>query len=187
MYNIGDIGGLYAFMPPNMQNAKTDALCYAVERQAKRISALLEKLNVWSDLENVRPEHYDYVATCLRAMYYRSELTNEQKLAVLKSTLMTYRYAGSVRAIEELLNNLFSEAEFIPWYEYGGKPYHFKISASGQPDQETKRMLKEILKKVKAARSVIDAVEIKTRTMTAACHIGLGMLITDRITIKSGQ
>lgn len=185
MYKIGDIGGLYMSMPPNMQNLEMEAFDYAVERQMSRMVKLAKKMNVWGDLDHVDPKHYDYVAACLRTLYYRSEMENAQKLAIIKNSMMTYRYAGSVKAIEELLRNLFREAEFVPWYEYGGRPYHFKILVSGDPDTETKRTLESVLKKVKAARSVIDAVEIKERTVQTGFYVGLGILVTEIITIES--
>lgn len=185
MYRIGETGGLYLSFPPNMQNPETEALCYAVERQIRRMKKLACKLNVWGDLDNADPRHYDYVASCLRALYYRSDMTNDQKLLIIKKSMMTYRYAGSIRAIEELLGNLFHEARFIPWYEYGGRPYHFKINVSGNPNAETKRALEDILKKVKAARSVIDAVEIKERTVTGNCYVGLGIFTTKTVSIQS--
>ena len=178
MYKIGDPDGLFFSLPPNMQTDDEAAFCYAVENQMKKLVNLAMRLDVWSDLENVKPQHYDYIAACLRSLYYRSDMPDDQKLAIIKNTMLTYRYAGSVKGIEELLANLFKSADFIPWYEYGGRPYHFKLNVSGNPDAETKRALEQILRKVKAARSVIDAVEIKERTIQTGCYVGIGMLST---------
>lgn len=182
MYNIGDAGGLYASMPSNMQDEKTDAFCFAVERQAGRIRNLLKKLNVWSDLDHVTPGHYDYVAACLRALYYRSEMTNEQKLAIIKSTLMTYRYAGSVRAVEELLNNLFSKAEFIPWYEYGGKPFCFKIQTSDSMTKEEINYFLDVVNKVKSARDRVEIIEVN-RITSQDMHAGVARISHSRCAI----
>lgn len=183
MHKIGETGGLYLSMPPNMQNMEEEAFCHAVEKQVSRLVKLAGRLNVWGDLDHVSPKHYDYIAACLRTLYYRSDMTDSQKLAIIKSSMLAYRYAGSVKAIEELLGNLFDEAEFIPWYEYGGRPYHFKLNVKGNPDAETKRTLESILRKVKAARSVIDAVEIKERTVTMEFYVGSGLLATETINI----
>ena len=185
MYKIGENGGLYASFPPNMQNAENKALCYAIERQIKRMVTLARRLNVWGDLEHVAPAHYDYIAACLGSLYYRSDMPPDAKLEIIKKSMLTYRYAGSIKAIEELLCSLFDDAEFVPWYQYGGKPYHFKINVSGDPNAETKEALNKILQKVKSARSVIDAVEIKERTVTSTCYIGIGMLATQTIYINS--
>ncbi len=173
MYDIGDAGGLYASMPSNMQDEKTDAFCFAVERQAGRIRNLLQKLNVWSDLDHVKPGHYDYVAACLRALYYRSDLPDHQKLAAIKSAMMTYRYAGSMRAIEELLNNVFSEAEFIPWYEYGGKPFCFKVKTNETLTENNTSYFLNMINKVKSARDKVEIIEV-TRITHRPIHSGTG-------------
>lgn len=182
MYEIGDAGGLYASMPPNMQDKKTDALCYAVERQAKRIRELLQRLNVWSDLEHVKPSHYDYVAACLRALYYRSDLTNDQKLTAIKSAMLTYRYAGSMKAVEELLNNIFSEAEFIPWYEYGGKPFCFKVKTNETLTEENTSYFLNMVSKVKSARDQVEIIEITRITHREVCA-GTAFLSHSKCTI----
>lgn len=184
MYKIGEPGGLFLSMPPNMQNVGEEALCHAIEKQMGRLVKLAQRLNIWGDLDHVNSKHYDYIASCLRTLYYRSDMEDNQKLAIIKSSMLTYRYAGSVKAIEELLGNLFEEAEFIPWYEYGGRPYHFKLNVRGTPDAETKQTLANVLKKVKAARSVIDAVEIKERTVSTEFYVGIGLLVTKTIHIK---
>ena len=182
MYEIGDTGGLYASMPPNMQDEKTEALCYAVDRQAKRIEKLLRKLNVWSDLEHVEPAHYDYVAACLRALYYRSEMSDGQKLAIIRGTMLTYRYAGSMRAVEELLNNLFSDAEFIPWYEYGGKPFCFKIQTSDTISKEEMEYFLNVINKVKSARDQVEIIEVN-RITSQDMHAGITRVSYSRCTV----
>ena len=130
---------------------------------------MLQSLIVWSDLERVRPQHYDYVAACIRALYYRSDLTDDQKLTAIKSAMLTYRYAGSMRAIEELLNNVFSEAEFIPWYEYGGKPYHFKVKTNETLTEDNTAYFLNMVRKVKSARDQVEIIEITRITHREVC------------------
>lgn len=182
MYDIGDAGGLYASMPPNMQDEKTDAFCYAVERQAGKIRKLLQRLNVWSDLEHVEPAHYDFVAACLRSLYYRSDMADERKLAIIRSTMLTYRYAGSMRAVEELLHNLFSEAEFIPWYKYGGKPFCFKIQTSDTVSKEGMEYFLNVINKVKSARDHAEIIEVN-RISSQGMHVGIARFSHSRCTI----
>ena len=184
MYKIGEIGGLYLSMPPNMQNVETEAFCYAIEKQMSRLVKLARRLNVWGDLDHVDPKHYDYIASCLRTLYFRSDMTDDQKLAIIKSSMLTYRYAGTVKAIEELLGNLFDEAEFIPWYEYGGRPYHFKIRIIGRQEEDKKRTFESILKKVKAARSVADDIKIEDKVnVDGKIHYGHSMDTIETIEI----
>lgn len=171
MYKIDDVGGTFISLPPNLQTIDNQCFCYALDRQIKRLKKLADNLTIWSDLDNVDPKYYDYLALCVRAPYYRSEYTDEQKLELIKTAIMSYRYAGTKKAINQLINIIFDEAEFIPWYQYGGQPYHFRVQASDTLTEDSTERFTNIIKKVKAARSIIDALQI-SREYTDHLYVG---------------
>lgn len=159
MYKIDNIGGLFMSMPPNLQTKENEAMCYAIDRQIAKLSRLARKLNVWSNLDNADPAHYDQMATTANTPYYRSDMTDEQKLNLIKNTPQTKKYLGTVKGVTDYLSTVFDDFELIPWYEYGGSPYHFKVRAAGDRTPEIDETFSEILRKVKAARSYFDTVE----------------------------
>ncbi|HBA70238.1 MAG TPA: hypothetical protein DCZ40_12910, partial [Lachnospiraceae bacterium] len=119
---LGEQGVTYLSFPPNFQTAENKAMGYVVDRQMKKLLAMVRKISVWSDLDKVEPRYFDFLAASLRAPYYSSEYDDDIRLGILKRTLQTYMFSGTVLAEEELLKNIFADAEFIPWYQYGGKP-----------------------------------------------------------------
>lgn len=160
MYNYNDVGSSYAALPPNLQTIENECFLYAFDRQVAKLHEIAKKLTVWSDLDNVDPKYYDFMAICIQAPYYKPEYTDEQKLNLLKTAIMSYRYAGTRRAVDQLIDIVFDSAKFIPWYEYDGIPYHFRINVSDRMTEDAIELFSKVLKKVKAARSVLDAVHI---------------------------
>ena len=71
-----------------------------------------------------------------------------------------HRYAGTRRAIDELLKLIFEKAYFIPWYEYDGKPYHFNAKVFDILTEDTATVFVNVIKEVKAARSLLDNISI---------------------------
>ena len=187
MYKIDDIGSTFISLPPNMQTVENECFFYAVDRQISKIYKIAEKLNIWGDLDNVDPKYYDFLASCIQAPYYKSDYTNEQKLKLLKNTLSSYRYAGTVRGVEELLQATFGNAEFIPWYKYGGEPYHFKVKTTKIPSEEDKKLFEMLLKKVKAARSILDFVEVYENDLLTHIYIGASLIAGEEINIGKGE
>lgn len=175
MYQFDDVGSMYLSLPPNLQNVENECFSYAFDRQIKKLHKLAKKLTVWSDLDNADSRYYDHMALSIRVPYYRSEYNEKQKLKLIKSTLGGRVYAGTVKAVEELLMNSILHAKFIPWYEYDGKPYHFKIATSDDPDAESRVRFADMLQRVKAARSIIDGVEIDHAPVENRIYIGTGM------------
>lgn len=185
MYQIDDIGSTFMSLPPNLQTVENDCFGYAFDKQIKKIHELAKKLTVWSDLDNADPKYYDYLAITIRAPYYRSDYSDRQKLALIKSAILTRRYAGTIKAIEELLSHTFTDASFVPWYEYDGEPYHFKITTGEEPTEEMKALFAAMLKRVKAARSIIDGVEIDDGVIKTMIYIGLGFQPTGELSIAN--
>lgn len=176
MYKIDDEGSTYASLPPNLQTGRNECFAYAFDRQIAKINRLLQKLNVWGNLDRVDPKYYDALAVCVQVPYYRSDYSNEMKLQLLKSAPMLYRYAGTQMAVEKMLAIVFEQAQFIPWYEYGGKPYHFKIRVYDLLTEDAVSVFKKVLRKVKAQRSVIDEIEVAREvdlTIFAGCGINI--------------
>lgn len=160
MYKFDDLGSTYMSLPPNLQSTANECFSYALDRQMKRLHKLAKQLTIWSDLDNVDAKYYDYIALCIKAPYYKSEYTDDVKLMLIKSAIEMHRYAGTQRAIDKLLESVFDKAYFQPWYEYGGEPYHFRPKVFDVLTEDGINEFVDILQKVKAARSIMDAIAI---------------------------
>lgn len=178
---LGESGVTYLSFPPNFQTAENKAMGYAIDRQMKKLLRIARKVSVWCDLNKVEPKYYDFLAASLRAPYYSSEYDNDIKLEILKKTLQTYMFSGTVLAEEELLKNIFSDAQFIPWHQYGGKPYHFKIKASVDSSEAMIEKFLVILKRVKSQRSILDGMETKTYNIDVTDYFSSGIVHYSRL------
>ena len=184
MYNFDDLGSTFLSLPPNIQDIESECFGYALDKQMKKFHALANQLTVWSDLENVDPKYYDYIALCIKAPYYRSEYDDDMKLKLLQTSLAMQRYAGTQKAIGQLLDIVFTKAEFKPWYEYSGEPYHFKPIIYDVLTEDANTVFTNVIKKVKAARSVMDEVEV-ARNLDGQVKYGAGMVKGKHIHLRT--
>lgn len=159
MYKLDDEETLYMSLPPNLQNEKTKSLSVAFAHQMKKYLAYADRLNIWGDIDHLAPEHYDAFAACIAVPYYRSDFPDDKKLKLIKQSYIVRRFAGTQTAIDALLDGVFDDASYIPWYEYDGKPYHFKVKTYDVITEDATALLTNTLKKVKAARSIMDSIE----------------------------
>lgn len=160
MYQFDDLGSTYISLPPNMQDINNECFGYALDRQMQKFHKLANKLTIWSDMDNIDPKYYDYIALCVKAPYYKSSYTDDKKLQLIKSAIEMHRYAGTQRAVDKLLELIFDKAFFQAWYEYGGEPYHFRAKVYDVLTEDAVEEFVDIVKKVKAARSITDAIAI---------------------------
>lgn len=181
MKKLGEKDATFLSFPPNFQTVENRAFGYAVDRQMSKLMKFVKKISVWSNLDNVDAKYYDFLAASLRAPYYSSAYDDEIRLEILKKTLQTYMFAGTVMAEEELLKNIFSDAQFVPWYKYGGIPFHFKIVTPTEPSEEMIQKFLVILRRVKAQRSIIDGIDTKTYTIDLKAYAALGITGAERL------
>lgn len=177
MYEYDDIGSTYMSLPPNLQNTENECFAYALDRQMQKFGHLAEKLTIWSDLEHADPKYYDHMALCIKAPYYRSEYPESTKLRLLQAALESHRYAGTSKAIEQLIDTIYNEAYFIPWYKYDGEPYCFKIQTDEEMNANNIEQFNEIILKVKAARSYLEGM-IFNRSLTQQLY-SCGTCVTE--------
>jgi len=164
MYKIDDPDALFFILPSNLQDAYSRSFSRVLSAQLKRLLKIARRLQLWTDLDNADPKYYDHMAAALQTPYYSSELTNEQKLNLIKNAISSHAYAGTVGAVEEFIGSMFDSVQVVPWYEYNGTPYHFKIRSSGDRSGDIDKKFNDMLRRVKAARSILDSIE-SVRTM----------------------
>ena len=168
---LGDNEATFLSLPPNLQTDETYALSKAVDKQMKKLVDMSNMMQVWTNIEAVDPKYYGIIAACIKAPYYDSSFDDKTKLAIIKDTLNIYRLAGTKTAINKLISSIFGT--FESWHEYGGKPYHFRITTDAELTPDVLAKFSEILRKVKRARSVLDSVSsyqtLKAETYVAAC------------------
>lgn len=177
MYKIDDKDALFFMLPPNLQDDYSRAFSRAFSKQMKKLLVLANKLQLWTDLDNADPKYYDHMAAALQAPYYNSEMENDKKLALIKNAIQAHTYAGTVKGVEEFLGSVFDSVQIIPWYEYEGDPYHFKVRAAGERTADIDKLFNDMLRKVKAARSILDTIEtvrtLDQNTIYGARYFGI--------------
>lgn len=171
---LGDRNGMYLSLPPNFQSAETHALGVAVDNMMRKLMNVVSYVSVWSDLANIPDKYLDYAAASIRAPYYSSGDDVVKKRRILKNAFNIYMFAGTRKAVEELVDTVFEDSVFIPWYEYDGEPFHFQIAVNTDPTEEMLDMFLETLKRVKAARSVLDGIENKVYSIDLTAYASTG-------------
>ena len=93
------------------------------------------------------------------------------KRGLVRNTLIWYMTAGTPAAVEELVGIVFGEGEVSEWFEYGGKPYWFKIKTNAILTEDMNTFFSDMIRRVKNTRSHIEAIEIH-RTIEQTIYAG---------------
>ncbi|EAK7408535.1 phage tail protein I [Campylobacter coli] len=91
-------------------------------------------------------------------------LNEKEARKLISKALLLDRYNGTTWAIKEALRAVFPTAVVKEWFNYGGKPYFFKVKVSTTNvsfDERTLNTLERLIKDFKNVRSVLEAIEIE--------------------------
>lgn len=92
-----------------------------------------------------------------------SGLSTKSARSLIQNAFMLRYYLGTVYGLKKALKSLDMDIAVTEWYEYGGKPYHFKASINASKTGVNFSDLKrfdEIINEYKNVRSICERVEI---------------------------
>ena len=159
------------------------ALGYALQRANQRLVEAADQTSVFAVIDTLPENIIDVLALELRTQYYDETFPLEQKRELVKGTMIWYNKAGTVSAVQEMIDKVFNSGYVLEWYETGGEPGTFQISTSALITPELIAQFNEAVKNVKNVRShLADIVTGNKATFTIRAAMGVSTHKVVRIT-----
>lgn len=154
-------GELLDMLPSQMATQiQQQCISYALKKGIQLVTERADMTRTVAVIDSL-PEHIlDVLAVEMRTPYYREEMEIETKRRIIKRTMMWHLTAGTPGAVGELVAAVFGEGEVKEWFEYGGKPYRFKIVTNALLTEDMNAFFSDMIQIVKNIRSHIEAIEI---------------------------
>ena len=92
----------------------------------------------------------------------------ETKRILIRAAFATNRYYGTKGALQKYFDDLFGDTEIEEAHDYGGNPFHFRVTVNEDWDSEKAALAAKIIDKVKNVRSILDELRIGS-----SCKIGV--------------
>lgn len=128
MINIENIT-LLDLLPKSVKKDPTIvAISKSLDKYMKENIELRKRLNFMHRIDEIEDGRFlDALAYQFHVDFYDHTLSLEKKRKLIKSSIPQHKKKGTPAAVEGLITNLFGSGEVHEWFEYGGKPYFFKI------------------------------------------------------------
>lgn len=143
------------------EDPAVQALSHALRQGTRLLYRYSQRLYLYSGIDGQPEEVLDLLAAELRTQYYREDMDIGTKRQLVKNTIIWYMSAGTPEAVEELAANVFGGGKVEEWFQYGGKPYCFRISTDAHMDEARMSEFYGMIARVKNTRSHLDAVEFE--------------------------
>ena len=166
------------------EKEKTQALGYALQRATQRLLEHCSSISVYAAIDLASESVLDLLAAELNTQYYDDQLSLEAKRNLVKNTMIWYMNAGTPAAVEELVSIVFGSGSVQEWWEYGDKPYYFKVVTDSLLTPEMIEKFSSMIRRVKNTRSWLRAIEVH-RNAHAKMYVAAGAVSVPRIVINN--
>lgn len=163
------------------------AFAYAVQSQIIAVSNNIEHARIYSRIDSLSEELLDELAWQFNIVEYRKDYDIAIKRTLIKGCMELHYKRGTVESVEDVVRKIFGDAKVEEWFDYGGEPYHFKITTSNT--SATDEMIQEvsnIIKETQNVRSYLEAVIIEI-IQSMSLYVGCKAIIMDEVTLHTAD
>ena len=158
------------------QNFK--AICFALEEEIKLLYEQTNLIKLYQNIDSLPEAILDELAWQFNAIEYNKSYSIDIKRTLIKNCLSTHHKRGTVAAVEEVASKIFGNATVSEWFEYGGKPYHFKVYTSNvSTSDEMITEFNRVIKQTQNIRSHLE--EVIAETIDSMDIFGGGIILAD--------
>lgn len=140
-------------------DATVKDIVQAISGRLAQLGEQAELVLILPRLKKLSEEIVDELAWQYHVDFYDVSADITKKRELVRKAIARHRYKGTPAAVEEVCSAAFDTAEVLEWYEYGGKPYHFKVRMVQEsiPDEAVMAEMVKAINSAKNIRSWLDS------------------------------
>ena len=132
------------------------AVAMAIEAALRMFNEVVDKgVKCVSDYDTMPEWRLDELAWELNCLYDYSASV-ESKRDWIKNAIPYYRLYGTPKALYNYFKSVFDGVELDEAYQYGGEPFHFRVTVDGEYTPEGEAWALAAIAQAKNVRSVLD-------------------------------
>lgn len=159
------------------EDPAVQGLAAGTDKLTQSIYSKIKLLSRWDQIDSLSDAELDEMAWELNIQWYESTAPIETKRKVIRNSDIVYSKLGTSYAVEQLVTDYFGSGQVREWFEYGGKPHHFKVlSANPELVNNNLELFLKLLSIVKRRSALLDAILI---CLTGEMYLYTGMAVRD--------
>lgn len=171
---------LLRVLPDVLRNdTKMLAVATVIAEELTDLSEQSELAVIYAKIDTLPEEILDVLAMDFKVDWWNYDYTIEEKRETLKNSWYVHLHLGTKKAVERALSAIYANTRVLEWFDYDGKPYHFKLIIPVDPNSLDPTKHSTVLSLVdyyKNLRSVLDEVEYYGSGSTATAYVAAAFI-----------
>lgn len=176
---------LKEILPPSISSdEEVQRTAKAIEENLNMASRLIPMTAVYARIDELPESVLDALAWQLHVDVYDEDMSLAKKRKLVKNAIKDHKYKGTPCAVKSVVEMLLNYAKVEEWYEYGGSPFHFRVSGESGPipNGDKIQRLVDAINEVKNVRSWLDGVSFQRRK-TVIKHLAVPVIMHKEIKV----
>ncbi len=170
---------LLASLPEALkQDPKMQALASSIADVLSKRMDEIQSIEIYARIDELPSSLLDILAQDFKVDWWDANYTVEEKRRTLKESWRVHRILGTKAAVVTAISAIYPDAQVLEWWEYGGKPFHFRLLLDNKHekiDPEKHRRVLDRVEYYKNLRSILDDVEYVGPAASATHYAGAGV------------
>lgn len=154
------------------------ALANVTARLLARRPEEINRLLIYPAIAQLDEKLLDILAYDFKVDWWDANYSLEEKRRTLADSWRVHKMLGTKAAVEMAIRAIYPHAEVREWFEYGGKPYHFKLNIDLTGELSDAARPYRVLDRVnfyKSLRSHVEEIVFTIVVPAAKLHLGGGV------------
>jgi phage tail P2-like protein len=142
-------------LPESLNRKNVKELASLSDEALRQYDSIIYRVLIYPVIDTLPSDLVNALAVQLHCDFYDYSLPLEKRRALVKESIAWHRIKGTPAAVERVVSAVFGPCHVSEWYEYGGKPYTFRVSIAGKDAfDDTSRDINQLLKAIYSAKNV---------------------------------
>lgn len=135
----------------------------------------INRVSIYPHINRLDEGLLDILARDFKVDWWDSGYSVEEKRRTLQSSWQVHKTLGTKAAVERAVRAIYPETRVAEWFDYGGRPYHFRLHINVTGDEMDSAKQRRVLGRLeyyKNLRSHLDGVTYFMQSETAQAWAG---------------
>lgn len=169
---------LLLILPPALTKDKSVVALAEVDAEALAARpAEIDKARVIANIDGLDEAVLDILAHDFKVDWWDADYSIEEKRRTLKGSWRVHKILGTKAAVETAISAIYPNTKVLEWWEYGGEPYHFRLSINISDDDVDSKRMRRVLERMnfyKSLRSHNDGIHYFMEPETMTVYVWMG-------------
>ena len=177
---------IHASLSESIDKQNVREIAEVIDKGLRQYNSIIPRVLIYPVIDTLSSELVDTLAVQLHCDFYDYTLSLEKRREIVKQSIAWHRIKGTRGAVEQAVSAVFGDVKIEEWYEYGGRPYTFRVTVEGEGAFDENHGIDLLMKVIEATKNKRSWLEGEDGEEDSGITIHYEISLSDEEAIRYG-